>query len=163
MVPANGGSDADQARAELLGAFESPEGKRWCDRHLELELWRRETELHYGGEQEWERGRGRCVKLLREGDTNWSTVLSLIRFTLKLHRARLAARAAAAAATAESSSGESGTESETASTSDDASEADATVLPNGRFWTETPKIILCAIVRRHTLTRRCSVRRYLSV
>ncbi|KAK4058726.1 mitochondrial distribution and morphology [Microbotryomycetes sp. JL221] len=69
------------AKQALLAHFASEEGQRWCRQSLELELRRRTIELEWGShdDETWSKACDRLSKQLREGDTNWHTMLYLIR------------------------------------------------------------------------------------
>ncbi|GAA5896282.1 hypothetical protein JCM8208_001834 [Rhodotorula glutinis] len=71
----------------LLAHFSSPEADKWCATNLGLELWRREASLAYGAAGAggtWEREVERLKGALEKGDTNWHTMLYLIRLTVAL-------------------------------------------------------------------------------
>ncbi|GAA6051881.1 hypothetical protein JCM3770_005517, partial [Rhodotorula araucariae] len=70
----------------LLAHFASPEADKWCATNLGLELWRREAELDYGtaGNGAWAREVERLRGALEKGDTNWHTMLYLIRASVAL-------------------------------------------------------------------------------
>ncbi|BGP37872.1 mitochondrial distribution and morphology [Rhodotorula kratochvilovae] len=72
--------------AALLAHFASPEADKWCATNLGLELWRREAELEYGSGENgtWERSVERLRGALEKGDTNWHTMLYLIRTSVAL-------------------------------------------------------------------------------
>jgi len=74
------------AQAALLAHFESSEGQKWCARGLGPEIWRRETELRYGTVtgREWAKSWDRLKASLEKGDTNWHTMLYLIRCAFAL-------------------------------------------------------------------------------
>ncbi|GAA5911076.1 uncharacterized protein JCM6883_004262 [Sporobolomyces salmoneus] len=65
----------------LLEHFASAEGEKWCQSNLGFELWRRETELRFGSVEqgEWRASWERLKRTLESGDTNWHTMLYLIR------------------------------------------------------------------------------------
>ncbi|KAL8278029.1 hypothetical protein RQP46_009661 [Phenoliferia psychrophenolica] len=70
----------------LLAHFASPDANKWCERGLGLELWRREVELKYGSVDggEWVASWNRLKHSLEQGDTNWHTMLFLIRLTFSI-------------------------------------------------------------------------------
>ncbi|GAA5990947.1 hypothetical protein JCM5350_008289 [Sporobolomyces pararoseus] len=65
----------------LLDHFASSQGDTWCKSNLGFELWRRETELRFGSTKggEWKRSWNRLKATLESGDTNWHTMLYLVR------------------------------------------------------------------------------------
>ncbi|ORY72573.1 actin cytoskeleton organization protein [Leucosporidium creatinivorum] len=70
-------------RQAFLAHFASKEGDKWCAGGLGLEIWRRETELRFGSIEggEWVKSWERLSKSLEDGETNWHTMLYLIRCT----------------------------------------------------------------------------------
>ncbi|GAA5947657.1 hypothetical protein JCM3775_005249 [Rhodotorula graminis] len=68
----------------LVAHFSSPEADKWCATNLGLELWRREATLAYGDAGAWEREVARLAGALEKGDTNWHTMLYLIRLSVAL-------------------------------------------------------------------------------
>ncbi|GAA5848362.1 hypothetical protein JCM8547_004490 [Rhodosporidiobolus lusitaniae] len=70
----------------LLDHFASPAGEKWCQSNLGFELWYREALLRYGmfEEKEWEKLWDRLQGALEKGDTNWHTMLYLIRAAFSL-------------------------------------------------------------------------------
>ncbi|GJN88621.1 hypothetical protein Rhopal_001587-T1 [Rhodotorula paludigena] len=72
--------------AALLAHFASPEGDKWCEQNLGLELWRREAQLEHGAAVQgtWESLAKRLTGALEKGDTNWHTMLYLIRVSFAL-------------------------------------------------------------------------------
>ncbi|GAA5933016.1 MDM20/NAA25 family protein [Sporobolomyces koalae] len=68
-------------RSVLLDHFVSSEGDKWCERNLGFELWSREATLRFGGIErgEWQTLWQRLERKLEAGDTNWHTMLYLIR------------------------------------------------------------------------------------
>ncbi|TKA54938.1 hypothetical protein B0A53_02411 [Rhodotorula sp. CCFEE 5036] len=80
-LPASPDQPRTAARA-LLDHLASPEADKRCAENLGFELWRREIELEYGSVQggEWKRLWDRLVLGLKQnGDTNWHSILYLIR------------------------------------------------------------------------------------
>ncbi|KAM0792440.1 hypothetical protein ACM66B_005117 [Microbotryomycetes sp. NB124-2] len=69
------------ARQAVLHHFASEEGGRWCKGSLELEIRRRQAELRWGSADDdtWEKACARMSQQLKDGDTNWHTMLYLIR------------------------------------------------------------------------------------
>ncbi|GAA5898998.1 hypothetical protein JCM5296_006982 [Sporobolomyces johnsonii] len=78
LLPADSPRNPQQA---LLVHLSSTEGDKWCERNLGFELWRREAELRYGtvDSGEWKQLWQRLETTLEKGDTNWHTMLYLIR------------------------------------------------------------------------------------
>ncbi|KAM0753776.1 actin cytoskeleton organization protein [Meredithblackwellia eburnea MCA 4105] len=74
----------------LIAHFASSEGERWCAGGLGLEIWRRESELKFGvpGDDVWEKAAKRLRVTLENGDTNWHSMLFLVRFSLSVAQRR---------------------------------------------------------------------------
>ncbi|GAA5970754.1 hypothetical protein JCM21900_002379 [Sporobolomyces salmonicolor] len=70
----------------LLAHLSSTEGDKWCERNLGFELWRREAELRYGTVDggEWKHLWQRLEMTLEKGDTNWHTMLYLVRSAVSI-------------------------------------------------------------------------------
>ncbi|GAA6024099.1 hypothetical protein JCM11491_005993 [Sporobolomyces phaffii] len=65
----------------LLEHWSSAQGDKWCESNLGFELWRRESELRFGSPDggEWKSSWDRLQRALEAGDTNWHTMLYLVR------------------------------------------------------------------------------------
>ncbi|KDE03030.1 hypothetical protein MVLG_06460 [Microbotryum lychnidis-dioicae p1A1 Lamole] len=72
--------------ARLLRHLASPEADSYCATGLGLKIWRREVELKHGSRAsgEWKAGWERMKTGIEEGDTNWHTLLYLIRSAFAL-------------------------------------------------------------------------------
>ncbi|GAA5885346.1 hypothetical protein JCM16303_006012 [Sporobolomyces ruberrimus] len=70
----------------LLEHFASKEGEKCSESNLGFELWRRECELRFGSVEggEWKASSERLRRTLESGDTNWHTMLCLIRCTFAI-------------------------------------------------------------------------------
>ncbi|GAA5968118.1 hypothetical protein JCM11641_003737 [Rhodosporidiobolus odoratus] len=87
VLPSLPPSDAPLSPAQaLLAHFASPTAEKWCDSNLGFELWKREAMLRYGSVEgkEWVVLWQRLGGALENGDTNWHTVLYLIRAAVSL-------------------------------------------------------------------------------
>ncbi|KAK4053051.1 mitochondrial distribution and morphology [Microbotryomycetes sp. JL201] len=69
------------ARQALLAHFASTEGEKWCKGSLEMEIRRRQAELRWGSSENetWDKACKRMSQQLKTGDTNWHTMLFLVR------------------------------------------------------------------------------------
>ncbi|GAA6037170.1 hypothetical protein JCM8097_008769 [Rhodosporidiobolus ruineniae] len=78
--------DARTPAQALLAHLSSPVGEKWCTSNLGFELWKREAMLQYGTVEgkEWEALWERLRDALEKGDTNWHTMLYLIRAAFSL-------------------------------------------------------------------------------
>ncbi|GAA5830210.1 hypothetical protein JCM11251_001269 [Rhodosporidiobolus azoricus] len=87
VLPSLSHSDTAPTPAQaLLAHFASPVAEKWCESNLGFELWKREAMLQYGtaGGKEWEVLWERLQGALEKEDTNWHTMLYLIRAAFSL-------------------------------------------------------------------------------
>ncbi|BGP13829.1 mitochondrial distribution and morphology [Rhodosporidiobolus nylandii] len=87
VLPSLPPDDTPRSPAQaLLAHFASPAGEKWCQSGLGFELWKREAMLQYGTVEgkDWEALWERLAATLEKGDTNWHTMLYLVRAAFSL-------------------------------------------------------------------------------
>lgn len=87
----------EEYRDELLNVLATDDVKAICEKELALELSRRDCEqAAYSQPDQWKVAMSRLAKLLKEGDTNWSTISCLIHAVYAYSRASKESAAVAA-------------------------------------------------------------------
>ncbi|GAA6004547.1 hypothetical protein JCM10207_000928 [Rhodosporidiobolus poonsookiae] len=86
-LPSLPASESPRTPAQaLLAHLGSEHADKWCERNLGFELWKREALLQYGTTEgnEWEGLWTHLRDALEKGDTNWHTMLYLVRAAFSL-------------------------------------------------------------------------------
>ena len=78
-------AELKKAQQDLVAFFGCHQAQTWLDRDLGFEIWRREVDEHFGDAQCLEKGARRLSALLESGDSNWHTILYLIKYAVKCY------------------------------------------------------------------------------